>query len=124
MIDLAPAASTARVNIKLVWLNRGSRRRRQINLVFYWLLMIRQLQVRSIDAVKFPHHSQKICLSTKQLSHDDSCALAHSCPAQMFKGEDSLRLDELLIKLRERQLRRQYCMLDVEQAVIACGQAA
>jgi hypothetical protein len=83
-----------------------------------------KLQVGPIDAVKFPNHSQKICLSTKQLSHNDSCALPQSLPAQMFTGEHALRLDELFVKLRERQLRRQHSVLDVKQAVIARGEAA
>src|SRR5262245_26433636 len=119
MIDLASFASTARVNVKFVSLNCGSRRRRQIDFVFYRLLMIGKLQVGPIDAVKFPDHSQEICLSTKQVSHNDSCALADRRPAQMFAGQDALRLDELLVKLCERHLRRQYRVLDVEQTVIS-----
>src|SRR5262249_39119313 len=100
MIDLASAASTARVNIKFVSLHGGSRWRRQINLIFYRLVMIGKLQIGAIDAVKFPDHSQEICLSTKQLSHNDSRALSQRCPAQMFEGEHALRFDELLVKLR------------------------
>src|SRR5262249_35254222 len=119
MIDLTSAASTGRVDVKLVSLNGGSRWRWQINFVFCRLLVIGKLQVGAIDAVKFPDHSQEICLSTKQVSHNDSCALAHRRPAQMFEGQDALRLDELLVKLCERHLRRQYRVLDVEQTVIS-----
>src|SRR4029077_1527458 len=118
MIDLSSAASTACGNVKPVALNCGSRWRRQIDFVFYRLLMVGKLQVGAIDAVKFPNHSQKICLSTKQVSHNDPCALPQSRPAQMFAREHALRFDELLVKFRERQLRRQHCVLDVKQAVI------
>src|SRR5262249_22972142 len=101
MINLSSFASTARVNVKRVPLNCGSRWRRQIDFVFYRLSMISKLQVGAIDAVKFPNHSQEICLSTKQMSHNDSCALPQALPAQMFAGEHALRLDELLVKLRQ-----------------------
>src|SRR4029450_6560926 len=111
-------ASTARVNVKPVSLNCGSRWRRKIDFVFYRLPVIGKLQVGAIDAVEFPNHSQKICLSTKQVSHNDSCALPQPLPSQMFAGEHALRLDKLLVKLREWQLRRQYCVLDVKQTVI------
>jgi hypothetical protein len=49
--------------------------------------VIGKLQVGAIDAVKFPNHSQKICLSTKQVSNNDSYALAQSGPAKMFSGK-------------------------------------
>ena len=96
MIDLPSAASTARVNVKFVSLNRGNRWRRQIDFVFYRLPVIGKLQVGAINAVKFPDHSEEICLSAKQVSHNDSCALPQPLPAQMFAGEHALRLDELL----------------------------
>jgi len=124
MIDLPAFASMAGVNVKVVSLNRGSRRRRQIDFVCYRLRMIGKLQIRAIDAVKFPNHSQKICLSTKQVSNDYSRALPHRRPTQMFPGEHALRLDELFVKLCERQLRWQYCVLDVEQTVISGREAA
>src|SRR5262245_6818586 len=124
MIDLPSGASTVRVNVKLVPVNVGSRWGWQIDFVFYRLLMIGQLQVGPIDTVKFPNHSQEICLSTKQLSDDDSGALPQRRPSQMFEGEDSLRLDELLVKVREGQIRWQYCVLDVEKTVISRGQTA
>src|SRR4029077_20604123 len=98
--------------------------RRQIDFVFYRLPVIGKLQVGAIDAVKFPDHSQKICLSTKQVSHNDSCALPQRRPARLFAGEHALRLDELLVKLREWHLRRQYCVLDVKQAVISRRETA
>ena len=84
MIDLPSGASTVRVNVKLVSINGGSRWRREIDFVFYRLLVIGKLQVRAINAVKFPNHSHEICLSTKQVSHNDSCALPQRRPAQMF----------------------------------------
>ena len=124
MIDLPSFASTARVNVKPVSLNGGSRWRRQIDFVFYRLPVIGKLQVRAIDAVEFPDHSKEICLSTKQVSHNDSCALPQRRPAQMFLGEHELRLDELFVKLCEWQLRRQYCVLDVKQAVISRRETA
>ena len=99
MINLSSFASTVRVNVKRVPLNCGSRWRRQIDFVFYWLPVIGKLQVGAIDAVKFPNHSEEICLSTKQMSHNDSCALPQTLPAKMFAGEHALRLDEFLIKL-------------------------
>ena len=69
-------------------------------------------------------HSKEICLSTKQVSHNDSCALPQRRPAQMFVGEHALRIDELLVKLREWQLRRQYCVLEVKQGVISRSETA
>src|SRR5206468_6393733 len=119
MIDLPSFASAARVNVKPVSLNCGSRWRGQIDFVFYRLPVIGKLQVGAIDTVKFPNHPKEICLSTKQVSHNDSSALPQPLPSQMFAGEHALRLDEFLVKLREWQLRRQYCVLDVKQAVIA-----
>src|SRR5215831_15639208 len=124
MIDLPSAASAACVNVKFASLNRGSGWRRQIDFVFNRLSVIGKLQVGAIDTVKFPNHSQEICLSTKQVSHNDSCALPQRRPAQMFAGEDALSLDELRVKLWERQLRRQYCVLDIKQAVISRGETA
>ena len=124
MIDLPSFASTARVNVEFVSLNCDSRRRRQIDFVFYRLPVIGKLQVGAIDAVKFPDHSQEICLSTKQVSHNDSCALPQPLPAQMFTREHELRLDELCVKFRKWQLRRQYCVLDVKQAVISRRETA
>src|SRR4029453_8483577 len=65
MIDFPSASSAARMIVKLVSLNRGGRWRREIDFVSYRLLMIGKLQVGAIDAVKFPNHSQEICLSPK-----------------------------------------------------------
>ena len=124
MIDLPSASSTAGVNVKLVRCNCGSRWRRQIDFVFYRLSVIGKLQVGAINAVKFPNHSQEICLSTKQVSHNDSCALPQSLPAQVFAGEYPLSLNEFRVKLREWQFRWQYCVLDVKQAVISRGETA
>src|SRR5262249_49367161 len=70
MINLPSFASTALVNVKSVSLNCGSGWRRQIDFVFYRLSVISKLQVGAIDAVKFPNHSQKIRLSTNQVSHN------------------------------------------------------
>src|SRR5215208_1106247 len=124
MIDLPSFASTAGVNVKAISLNCGCRRRRQIDFVFYRLPVIGKLQVGAIDAVKVPDHSEEICLSTQQVSRNDSCALPQTLPAQMFAGKHALRLDKLLVKFREWQLRRQYCVLDVKQTVIARGETA
>jgi hypothetical protein len=88
------------------------------------LPVIGKLQVGAIDTVKLPNHSKEICLSTKQVSHNDSGTLPQRRPAQMFVGEHALRLDEFLVKFRERQLRRQYCVLDVKQAVIPRSKTA
>src|SRR4029453_14433712 len=118
MIDLPSFASTACVNVKPVSLNCGSGWRRQIDFVFYRLPVISKLQVGAIDAVKFPNHSQKICLPTKQVSHNDSRALPQPLPAQMFAGEHALSLNELFLKLRERHLRRQTGMLDGDKHII------
>ena len=123
-IDLPAAASTTLVNVKRVSFDCGSRWRRQTDLVLHWLAMIGELQVGAIDAVKLPNHSQKVCLPTKQVPHNDSCALAHCRPAKMFAREDALSFDELLVEFRERQLCRQHCMLNIEKAVIARGETA
>ena len=90
----------------------------------YRLPVIGKLQVGAIDTVKFPNHPKEICLSTKQVSHNDSCALPQPLPDQMFAGEHALRLDQLSVKLRERQLRRQYCVLDIKKAVISSRETA
>src|SRR6516162_7685166 len=124
MIDLPSAASTAGVNVKLVSINGGSRWRREIDFVFYRLLVIGKLQVRAINAVKFPNHSHEICLSTKQVSHNDSCALPQRFPSQVFAGEYPLSLDEFLVKLWEWQFRWQYCVLDIKEPIIARGETA
>src|SRR5262245_62531018 len=124
MIDLSSAASTTRVNVKFFPLHGGSRWRRQIDFVFYRLPVIGKLEVGAIDAIKFPNHSQEICLSAKQVTHNDSRALSYRRPAQMFAGEYALRLDKLFVKLGKRQLRRQYCVLDVKQSVIPRGETA
>src|SRR5215472_6532355 len=105
MINLSSFASTARVNVKRVPLNCGSRWGRQIDFVFYRLSVIGKLQVGAIHAVKFPNHSQEICLSTKQVSDNDSRALPQSLPAQVFAGEYPLSLDEFGVKLRKWQFR-------------------
>src|SRR4029450_6412603 len=124
MIDLPSAASTAGVNVKLVSVNGGRRGRWEIDFVFYRLSVIGKLQVRAINAVKFPNHSQEICLSTKQVSDNNSRALPQPLPAEMFAGENALGFDQLFVKLVERQLRRQYCVLDIKQAVISRGETA
>ena len=42
----------------------------------------------------------------------------------MFPGENALRFDQLLVKVRKRQLRRQHCVLNIKEAVIAGGETA
>src|SRR5690349_14544761 len=94
MIDLPSAAPTIRVNVKRASLDRRSRWRRQADFIFHRLVVIGELQIGAIDAVKFPNHSQEICLPAKQSSHDDSRALAQPRPAKMLPGEDALGFDE------------------------------
>ena len=84
MIDLPSAAATVRMNVKIVRLNGGGRRRGKIDFIFYRLPVIGKLQVRTIDAVEFPNHSQEIRLATKQVPHNNVRALPHRSPAQMF----------------------------------------
>ena len=109
-IDLPAAASATGVNVKRVSLNFRRGRRRQTDFIFSGLLVISELQVGTIDAVKLPNRSQKVCLPAKQVPHNDSCALAHCRPAKMFPGENALGFNQLLVEFRERQLCRQHCM--------------
>ena len=60
-------------------------------------------------------------MSAEQFPDDKSHAVVKRRPAQIFCREDALGFDDFLIKLRQRQLRRQHRMLDVEQPVVAGG---
>src|SRR5690242_334547 len=101
MIDLTSASTAVFVNVHRASLHAGYSRRWQADFVFYRLAVIGQLEFRVIYAIELPKHSNKISLSAKQLTGDDTCAVPQRLPAEMLPGKHALRLDKLLVKLRK-----------------------
>src|SRR5215470_4513886 len=104
MIDLPAAAPSIFMDVKSASLNGGNRRRWQVDFVFHRLTMIGKLEFGIVHAVELPNHSDKISLPPKQFANNETCALAHRRPAQMFVREHALRFDQLFVKLGQRQL--------------------
>src|SRR5215510_5005301 len=65
MINLTSGTPAIFVNVHRASLHAGDRRWWQVDFVFHRLTMIRELQLRMIDAVEFPKHSNEIGLTTK-----------------------------------------------------------
>jgi hypothetical protein len=101
MVDLPAAASLIFVNVKRASLHGGDGRRREVNFVFHRLTVICELQLRMINAVKLPKHTEEIGLTAKQLPDNDARTVSKGSPSKMFTGKDALSFDKLLIKLRK-----------------------
>jgi len=86
--------------------------------------MVSDLELGVVNAVKFPQHPDEIGLTSQQASHRQTGSLSECRKTKVFHAQHALGFYQLLIKLRQAQMRRQDGMLDVKQPVVTRGNPA
>src|SRR6185437_2221106 len=85
--------------------------------------MVRELQGWIEYRIEFPHHAQEVGLAAQQQSCCGSAGSPQRGKPQVLVVQHLLRLHQLGVELGQWQGGRQYRVLDIEQPIVARGQA-
>src|SRR5262249_9511814 len=117
-VDLAAATARRLVDVERAALDLGARRRRQGDLVIDGQGVIRELELRIVNAAELEQHLHEVRLALREQRGDLFRGAPDLPDPEVLAIEDSLGVDELLVELRERERGRQDGVLNVEEAIV------
>src|SRR5262245_59694739 len=112
------------MHVERAALDALARHRWQGDLVVDGQGVIRELELRIVDAPELEEHLHEVRLALREQGSDVLRRTPDLPDPEVLAVEDRLGVDELLVELRERKRGRQDGMLDVEEAVVTRGEPA